>query len=200
MIIALISIVCGIILRLLLPRRLSGFNESSIKLFIFLFVLRVIPAIALSFCTLSIFHSFFQGNSIAVYPFWSISQLILVIPFLLSFVLFIHFDLSYKEITYYKLIKIGLRELIKIHFYKKYLVSYLLVLLFSVSFIWNEDSATSMLSVYVPSANIELFSKSVGRSTDYSFAANLIVPNLIIIALALLLWTKISNKLIIQNN
>lgn len=192
----LISIIVAISLRLGFPRRLSRFTAKSLPIFLVLFLFKFIPAVGLAFCGYYWLQQLLAaaGTGVIVLS-WICSQILLVTPFLVAFTIVINFEVKEGDLTFSSIHRFSFFETSWLIFAKNAMIGYLLILLFSISFIWNEDTVTSMLSVHIPAFAPKLLSKVAGRSADWREAATLLVPVVIFSALASFIWTVLSRKI-----
>lgn len=196
----LFSICIGILLRLGWKNTLSSFNNRSLFFFIFLFILQLVPPIA-------IYITGFQWLKITGYQsmwnlqlVWILGHVILALPLLSSFISVSHFKTSNNEINYLESHKFSLRQIIKDSFLRRYQTEYLLTFLIAFSLIWNESIVNNLLSDFIPSFVSEMKMHIEGRAADYAKGMNYLFIALGIALMAMWLWKLILRKSLNQTN
>lgn len=185
-------IICSINLKLLFPLQLSVESKNYNKYIWNLFIYRVIPAVAIGYLG---FH-FIKTLSINKYLFWIIGQTILSAPIILTFLIYTHIEMRKETIFFINRHRFSYIEILKLLFHKSYKLSYFLVVLFTFSFIWNDDILSYAIRMHIPTPVIDLMNNSIGKSLCKSEAAFSLLPLFVIIGCFL----YIINKLNLSNN
>lgn len=190
----ILSVYLGILLRLGWKETLSSFNNRSLFFYIFLFILQLVPPIA-------IYITGFQWLKITGYQsmwnlqlVWILGHVILTLPLLSSFISVSHFKTSNNEINYLESHKFSLRQIIKDSFLRRYQAEYLLTFLIAFSLIWNESIVNNLLSDFIPSFVSEMKMNIEGRAADYGKGMNYLFVAIGIALMAMWLWKIILRK------
>jgi ABC-type glycerol-3-phosphate transport system permease component len=194
LLIILFAIPIGLSLRIGFLNVFHSFNNKSISVFIILFLLYLLPPLALMLCGFE-WSSFFNfKGSLSTRIFWLFGQCINSLPIVATFIIVIHFYVKNKELIYLKSMRLTNTETIKYSFLKRFKLEYLLTLLFAFSLIWNEGTFNKVYSDRIPSYVSEIMRTVSSRNADYSQGMLFFVFSLIISLACIVIWNVITIK------
>lgn len=184
----LLAIQLGILLRLAWRKTMNTFSGKSLIFYgVILFVLFFPPFILyiIGFKWLAIIG---YHNNISLRFIWVLGHILLVLPILGSFLAVTHYRTENKEIEYVDIYKLNYWGKMKLLFNKRYYLDYLLTLLISFSFIWNESTINNLLSDFIPSFISELKMSISGRGTNYSSGLGYLFISISLALLSITIW------------
>lgn len=191
---SLIAISFSVAARLAGLRLLQKFDGKSLRVFIALFVLQAVPAICIGLCGyewISLLSRYSTPQQLSI---WIVGQSILALPMLGGFLLWIHFQITTKELEFQQASQLSLRETTKWTFLKRFKLEYILVFIFAFSFIWNEDTLNRIMSDAIPSIVHRLGARITGRGTSYSEAATLVIFSVTLSLIMVLAWNTLLSR------
>lgn len=194
LLILLFAIPLGLSLRISFLNIFHSFNNKSIGVFIVLFLLYLLPPLALMLCGFE-WSSFLNlKGSFSTRVFWLFGQCVNSLPIVATFIIVIHFYVQNKELIYSKAMRLSTMETIKYSFLKRFKLEYLLTLLFAFSIIWNEGTFNKVYSDRIPSYVSEIMRTVSSRNADYSQGMLFFTFSLLISLVCILIWNVITAK------
>jgi hypothetical protein len=190
----ILAVVFGISSRLAFPRILSDFNKNSALYLTLTFLLQLVPPICILLCGFRWMAWLGYNTSLLIYLVWILGHTILSLPILGSFIIATHFRVGHNELQYLRGYEIPISSIIRFSFLKRFRAEYLLTLIISFSFIWNESVINIVLSDRIPSFASNLQMLFVGRAADYSKASGYLIVALILSLTSVMLWQYILHK------
>lgn len=195
---ALFSVALAVLLsissRLVFLNLLKDFNFRSTIYFVGLFILQLIPPIALLICGYKWSSILNETSVFFKYTIWILGHSILSLSLLTGFLTTVHFGLLNSELFYQRTHLLKLREIIKISFLKRFKLEYLLTLIFAFSLIWNESIINRIMSDFIPSFSSRLEMLITGRAADYSQAFGYLIVSLSVSFISVILWVSFIEK------
>lgn len=189
-----IAVLLGILLRLGWQNTLSGFNNRSLLFFIGLFLLQLLPPIALLLTGFQWLKTVGYQSETMLYVIWIAGHTLLTLPILSSFITVTHFGTSNRELIYLESYRLSFWEIVKDSFLRRFVANYILTFLIAFSLIWNEAVINSVLSDFIPSFVSEMKMAVVGRSADHSKGMTYLLISILIASLSLWVWKKILDR------
>jgi ABC-type sugar transport system permease subunit len=174
--------------------KLTNFNNYSVLFFISIFLLFLIPSIAILLSGFKWMRLFGYNMNISIYLIWIIGHSILILPLLASFLLTTHFRISNKEFSYLSTTSMNSSELVKVSFFSRFKLEYLFTLIVAYSFIWNESTINKIFSDRIPSFASDIEMQFIGRGSDYSVAMLYFFVSVFLSVLGVIIWTSIINR------
>lgn len=194
LLIILFAIPLGLSLRIGFLNIFHSFNNKSITVFIILFLLYLLPPLALMLCGFE-WSSFFNfKGSLSTRVFWLFGQCVNSLPIIATFIIVVHFYVKNKELIYSKSMRLSNIETIKYSFLKRFKLEYLLTLLFAFSLIWNEGTFNKVYSDRIPSYVSEIMRTVSSRNADYSQGMLFFAFSLLISLVCIIIWNVITIK------
>jgi hypothetical protein len=191
---SLIAIGFGVAARLAGPRLLQNFDGKSLRVFIALFLLQAVPAICIGLCGYEWTSLLSHYSSVQQLSIWIVGQSILALPMLGGFLLWIHFQITNRELDFQQASQLSLRETAIWTFLRRFKLEYILVFIFAFSFIWNEDTLNRIMSDAIPSIVHRLGARVTGRGTSYSEAATLVIFSVTLSLIMVLAWNTLLSR------
>lgn len=188
------AIIFGITARMAWKKVLADFNRKSNLFFIVIYLLQLIPSLVILLCGFKWLSFTGYNSEIGIWLIWIIGHTLLSFALLGSFILATHFGVKTTELEYLESYKIPFANIIKTSFLSRFKLQYILTILFSFGFIWNEAVLNHVLSDTIPSfvANLEMLIN--GRATDYSQASGYFLVSIVISLIIVFIWTIILNQ------
>lgn len=194
LLLVLFALPLGMSLRIGFLKTFHSFNNKSVSVFILLFLLYLLPPLALMLCGFE-WSSFFNfKGSLSTRLFWLFGQCVNSLPIVATFIIVIHFSVKNKELIYVKSMKLTNLETIKYSFLKRFKLEYLLTLLFAFSLIWNEGTFNKVYSDRIPSYVSEIMRTVSSRNADYSQGMLFFLFSLFISLACIVIWNVITIK------
>lgn len=194
LLIILFAIPLGLSLRIGFLNIFHSFNNKSISVFIVLFLLYLLPPLALMLCGFEWSTLLNLKGSLSTRVFWLFGQCVNSLPIVATFIIVIHFYVQNKELIYSKAMRLSNMETIKYSFLKRFKLEYLLTLLFAFSIIWNEGTFNKVYSDRIPSYVSEIMRTVSSRNADYSQGMLFFTFSLLISLVCILIWNIITAK------
>lgn len=189
-----IAIVFAVAARIGAPRLLQRFDHKSLRVFITLFLLQAVPAICVGLCGYEWISLLSHYSTVQQVVIWFVGQSILALPLLAGFVLWIHFQVTIRELEFQGASQVSLREMTLWTFFSRFKLEYVLVLIFAFSFIWNEDTLNRIMSDAIPSLVHRLGARVTGRGTSYSEAATLVLFCVALSLIMVMVWNTLLSR------
>jgi ABC-type sugar transport system permease subunit len=190
----ILSIILAILSRIVFKKTLQDFNSKSLILFALLFVLLLIPSLAILLSGFQWLSWLGYNSNILIYFVWIVGHIILMSPLLISFLISIHFGIKGQEIEYISAYELSFKEIISNSFLKKFKAEYILTLIIACSFIWNEAVINVIFSDRIPSFAANLQMMFMGRAANYISAASYLMVSLLFAVICVTIWQKIIKK------
>jgi len=192
---ALISWSAGFAARLRWPEALATLSRTAVVILVFSYGIFFVPPIALSFCTFYwlALLGFRDAGVVGVVSGWTLGQVVLAMPLLVSFVVYVHFVVRSAELVYQWTSRASVGEIASMSFFGRLMPDYFLLLVFGFSFVFNEsglNAMTSGSSKWVPSIAIELIQRVDGKGASYQEAVTLIVMSLVPVSVGVALLRR----------
>lgn len=194
LLIVLFAIPLGLSLRIGFLNVFHSFNNKSISVFIVLFLLYLLPPLALMLCGFEWSSIFNFKGSLSTRVFWLFGQCVNSLPIIATFIIVVHFYVKNKELIYLKSMRLTNFETIRNSFLKRFKLEYLLTLLFAFSLIWNEGTFNKVYSDRIPSYVSEIMRTVSSRNADYSQGMLFFVFSLLISLTCIVIWNVITIK------
>jgi len=171
---AVVAFACSA--RILWPRALQKFDARSLPFFGGLYVLHLVPAVAVAFCAYYWIAAADIGSRTngAVVLLWLTAQVIIAFPLLGSFVQLANCRVRHEELAYQRATGATWTETLSTSFLRRLRGEYVLIGLFGFAVIWNEsvlNATMSTLSDSIASLAVEISQRVSGRSGAYAEAA-----------------------------
>lgn len=196
----IISIGLAILVRLYYKSIMDSFNKKSMLIIVFVFSLTFLPPIL-------IFKLFFKwmaiigyGSEQNVYLGWFFGHILTIAPILVAFAIVTHFRVKNNYIDYFSSQKFGNFKTILDLFLKPFKYDYLLLLIISISLVWNEGIINNVLSDKIPSFVTAINLSKEGKLGELSIAMNYFLLSFFLSFLGITIWNIISFNLANANN
>lgn len=190
----LFAIPLGLSLRIGFLKVFHSFNNKSISAFVVLFLLYLLPPLALMLCGFEWSSLLNFKGALSTKMFWLFGQCINSLPIIATFIVVIHFYVQNKELIYAKAMRLSNMETIKYSFLKRFKLEYILTLLFAFSIIWNEGTFNKVYSDRIPSYVSEIMRTVSSRNADYSQGMLFFAFSLLISLVCIAIWNVITVK------
>lgn len=194
LLIILFAIPLGLSLRIGFLNIFHSFNNKSISVFVVLFLLYLLPPLALMLCGFEWSSLLHLKGPFSTRVFWLFGQCVNSLPIIATFIIVIHFYVQNKELIYSKAMRLSNIESIKYSFLKRFKLEYLLTLLFAFSIIWNEATFNKVYSDRIPSYVSEIMRTVSSRNADYGQGMLFFTFSLLISLVCILIWNVITAK------
>ncbi len=170
-------------------------NQKSLWVFILLFLLFLIPPLALMLFGFEWSSIFNVRGVFSTSVVWVIGQAINSLPVIATFIFVIHFVTQNKELEYLEIMKVEFNEVIKWSFLKRFKTEYLMTFLFAFSIIWNEGTFNKVYSDRIPSYVSEILRTVNSRNADYSEGMLFLLFSLLLAVVCITLWNIVLYRL-----
>lgn len=174
-------------------------NNKSLWVFITLFLLFLIPPLALMLFGFEWSSVLGIKGSALTNISWVIGQCISALPIIASFIFVIHFFTKNKELEYLNIMKANFSEIVKWSFLKRYRIEYIMTFLFAFSIIWNEGTFNKVYSDRIPSYVSEILRTVNSRNADYSQGMMFFLFSLLLAITCIVFWNIIIARLATNN-
>jgi len=189
-----LSITIAVFSRLIFRRTLQDLNPKSLLIFVSMFVLLLVPSLAVLLAGFQWLAWSGYNSTVVVYLMWISSHAVLLSPLLISFLLSVHFEVQRGELEYVSGYSLSFREIAANSFVKRFALQYLLLFIIACSFIWNEAIINSILSDRIPSFASRLQMMFMGRATDYLSASSYLAVSIVLAVAGILVWMSIVKR------
>jgi len=189
-----IALVYSIFARLGWKNILTDFNSKSLLFFILTFFLLLIAPLCIYLLGFVWLDKIGYQSSLYIGVSWVIMHGVLALPMLGGFLLSVHFRFKNKEIDYLNAYNISQKEILKWSFLKRFGMEYLLTLIFSFSFIWNDYGINTVLSDHIPSFATVLKMSFSGRGANESLGLGYFMVSVIVSLTSILVWKYILSR------
>ncbi len=190
----LFAIFFAISARLAWPERMSSFNNFSILFVGILFLLLIVPPITLMISGFFWIRFLDISSMTSTTIFWVLGHCFLSLPILGSFALINHFRVSAKELTFHKVHKARVKDVIKFSFTGRFKIEYILTFIFAFSLIWNEAVLNRVFSDSIPSFVSTIIETFSSRNADYSKGLAFFSISLLLATLCIVLWIMVIDR------
>lgn len=126
---------------------------------------------------------------------WLGGHVLLAMPVLGAFALYLHTQVTDKELEYQQTVVVRLRELIRTSFVDRLRADYLLVLLFAWSFAWNDGTINRGAASTIPSL-YSVIAPRLSVRPDYHAAQFCLLLSVVIAIVMVVLWQRLASRLI----
>lgn len=179
--------------RLAWPRRLQRLDSGSLPFYGGLYLLHLVPSIAVAFCAYHWIAATKVGSRGGpfVVALWLVSQVIVAFPVLASFAQVANCRVLSRELDFQRAIGSTWGEQLRNSFIGRLRSDYFMIALFGFALVWNESVVNAVMSTMsrnIPSLAVEMAQRIGGRSAAYSEAAWAIFTSLAPIVAWILLW------------
>ena len=192
--ITVITLPLSYYLRIKWKGNFNNINNKSIWVFITLFLLFLVPPLALMLFGFEWSNIFGIRGTLSTNISWIVGQCISALPIIASFIFVIHFFTKNKELDYLNIMKADFSEIIRWSFLKKYKIEYLMTFLFAFSIIWNEGTFNRVYSDRIPSYVSEILRTVNSRNADYGQGMMLFLFSLLLGIICIVLWNVIVTR------
>lgn len=190
------SIAISVWLRWRLPHRMGSVADGAKPVIFAYLTVIALPPVAVGLCAFWWYGTVMRAIDIA--GFWWLGLFVTLAPVLLIFLTFIHFDIEESEILFLKANNVDLQSTFGRVFLKRATFGYLLVLLFSLSLVWNECAVTQVVSGNIEPGGYDLYSHATSRSVNLSYGYTLVAIPLLVALLACAIIAKLAEKTLRQ--
>ena len=188
------AILFAISSRLAWPNKMNSFNNFSSFYISILFVLLIVPPIALMVSGFYWIRILDISGIGSITTFWLLGHCFLTLPILGSFLLINHFRVSENELIFHKVHKSRAIDVIKYSFTKRFRMEYVLTFIFAFSLIWNEAVLNRVFSDSIPSFVSAIIRTINSRSADFSVGFAYFCVSLLLALICMTLWIFVIKK------
>ncbi|WP_111682852.1 sugar ABC transporter permease [Winogradskyella tangerina] len=196
LILTALAFIFSVLCRLMWKQILANFNSKSLRFFLALFMLVMIPPIVFLILGFKWMDIVGYRASFGIRISWVIGHVIMAFPLITSFSMATHFRVKTDHINYLQIHKISLLEKTRDLFFKPFKADYLLLGLISCALIWNESIINNVLSDQIKSFVTELNMTISGRSADYSKGMIFLYFSIGLAVVCVMVW----NYLVFKNS
>lgn len=193
---AMVSVAIGlaIVIRLVIRRGALG-PASAHVIYILAMNPLAVPALVVSVAAFRWFTGLDTLSSLTVPAGWVGGHVLLAMPVLGAFAVYLHTQVTDKELEYQRMVALRPRELIRVTFWDRLRTDYLLVLLFGWSLAWNDGIINRAAASDLPSL-YSVIAPLLSVRPDYHAAQFCLLLSVAIATLMVVLWHRLTSKLI----
>ncbi len=173
---------------------LYGFQRKAIPWIIGIFLLGLIPPVALLASGYDWIRLVGYRSPFSLDLVWILGQIIVAFPLLGSFTLFTYFQVKNHDILYMQIHRADFSEISKELFIRPFHGNYLLTFIIAFALVFNEPILNSILSDRIPSFTSQIQKVITGRTVDYSRGMEYLFVSLILAVSAVVVWSHLFNK------
>ena len=194
MISSLFAVFLGVSLRLAFSRIMGDLNRKSVLVIACLFLVLLLPPIVIMLSGFSWMGIVGYSSRVTIIAIWTFGHVFLSLPILGSFLIITHFSVKSKELDFLKVNKVSRFETMKLSFFKRFSLEYLLTFLFAISLIWNEGVLNRVFSDQITSFVSSMETVLSSRGADYSVGMLFFVFSLGLGVAVAIVWNLIISK------
>lgn len=191
---SIFAILFAISSRLAWPSKMSSFNKFSSLYISVLFIVLVVPPIALMVSGFYWIRILDISGIGSIVTFWLLGHCFLTLPILGSFLLINHFRVSEDELIFHKVHKSRIIDVVKNSFTKRFKMEYILTFIFAFSLIWNEAVLNRVFSDSIPSFVSAIIGTISSRNADFSVGFAYFCVSLSLALICMVLWMFVIKK------
>ena len=191
---SLFAIVFGISSRVSLKRILNNFNHKSSLILVTIYILQLIPPFVVLLCGFKWLSYVGYRFDPLIWVVWIFGHTLLSFAILGSFILIVHFGVKNSELDYLEASKIPFSDIVKTSFWRRFKLQYILTVLFSFTFIWNEAILNRVFSDQIQSFVASLDLATRGRGADFSKASGFFLVSIFLSSIIVVVWLYVLKK------
>jgi hypothetical protein len=176
------------LLRIGFPRELQTISILALLIVVSLMALKAFPVLGILLIAYDWTWPLLGSGSEFLFLGWTIGHVIINLPFLTAFAIWINHRVSIEELEFQYLTRLNIFELARHSFISRFRLDYILVLVFAWSFVWNEGVINRATSDRMPSLIAQL-APQIGARPDYSQATTLVLLSSALTVMTIILWT-----------
>ncbi len=174
------------LLRLTSPAGFARFTWPATAVLFVIMALRSVPPLAFILSGYDLFAHVSNSQAMLVGS-WFVGQALLALPLLGAFGVWLHTQVTQRELEFQEGAGLSLRELAQASFLRRFRLDYAFLFLFAWSVVWNESTLNRVVSDSVPTF-IDLLSRNLSARPDFSRAATLCLLSVCIGLATVTLW------------
>jgi ABC-type sugar transport system permease subunit len=187
---ATLAVVMAFTLRVGFQRSLDHLGLATLMLLITLLSLQAIPPLAISLCGYAWFGHIVGEGKAEIFLAWLAGQMLLSLPWLGSFSIWVHSRVATRELEFQKLTGLNSIELARASFWDRFRLDYGFLLFFAWTLVWNESALNKAVSDSLPSL-IDLLGPRIGARPDYAKGLGLVAISFFLGCIAVISWNQL---------